>query len=117
MEEYNILPCSSQIDLTNGCNKLSITPTQKMQMSLLLSQLPEAAMSSAMPTLYSVSFPNGESPDKLMRMKQGGVSSAVMDGNKISAQASFHSLELQGLAMSCFSFMAIGSSQYFLKQI
>ena len=88
-----------------------------MQMSSLLSQLPEAVISSAMPTLYTVSFPNGGSPDKLMRMGQGGVSSAVMDGNKISAHASFHSMGLQALAMSCFTFMAVASSQYFLKQI
>ena len=117
MEEYNIFPCSSQVDLTNGCHKLSITQTQKMQMSSLLSQLPEAVISSAMPTLYTVSFPNGGSPDKLMRMGQGGVSSAVMDGNKISAHASFHSMGLQALAMSCFTFMEVASSQYFLKQI
>lgn len=116
-QTWSIVPCSNTIDVSKGYSRLELNPTQEMQVSSLLQQLPSASIAGAMPNLYTVSFPNGGSPENLMSLAQGGVSADVMGDGGIVAKASFHSMNIQALAMGCFTAMSIASSQYFLKQI
>lgn len=117
MQTFGITPCNESIDIAKGYSELELNPTQKLQIGGLIEQLPFVAVAGAMPQFYTVSFPNGGSPEMLMRMAQGGVGSSVMGEKGIVAQASFHAMNTQALAMSCFTIMSIASSQYFLKQI
>lgn len=116
-QTWNIMPCSKSIDISKGYSRLELSPTQEIQIGSLLQQLPYAAIAGAMPQLYTVSFPNGGFLHNLMQFQDGGFGSAVMNEKGITTHASFHSMNIQALAMGCFTAMSIASSQYFLKQI
>lgn len=116
-QNWEMIPCNKSIDISKDYTKLELSPSQEMQISSLIQQLPSATIAGAMPHFYTVSFPNGGSPSDLMKYSDGGYGSPVIGEKGISAHASFHSMTMQALAMQCFTAMSIASSQYFLKKI
>jgi len=113
-----IIPCNTPVDVTpaNGFTKLELSPSQRIQVSALIQQLPSVAATGVTSQLYTVQFPSGIS-GRLMELNRGGYTTTIVEEGGIVGSASLHPLTSQALAMGCFTAMSIASGQYFLKQI
>lgn len=87
-----------------------------MKLSLFIGQLPMIAAAGALTNAYIVKFPENL-PHTLMKLGQGGVSSAIMGQTGIVEHALFYKVEMMASLLSVFTAMSFASGQYFLTQI
>ena len=75
---FEITRCEENLFLENRerYTKLNLAPAQKIQISGLLQQLPQAAAAGAMTQMYVARFPEGL-PHTLTALRQGGVGSMI----------------------------------------
>lgn len=111
-----ITPCDTAI--VNENKSLAMTPSQKSQISALVSHMPELASTAVMANAYTISFPKGVN-GALMEYKAGGKGTPIVGENgKIVGHASLNEVsDSATIMMSAFSVMSILSSQYYLKEI
>lgn len=115
--EFDIKPCDiTNIEDNPKYKKLELTSGQKMKLSLFIGQLPMIAAAGALTNAYIVKFPENL-PHTLMKLGQGGVSSAIMGQTGIVGHASFYKVEMMASLLSVFTAMSFASGQYFLTQI
>lgn len=116
---FEIVPCRSQMnfDDKNRYTKLELTPAQKIHISTLAQQLPQAMAAGTMTQAYIAKFPEGL-PHTLTALRQGGFGSMIQgsDGTFVGS-ASFYSLSTQAAIMGAFTAMSAITGQYFLSQI
>lgn len=116
--DYKIRPCAPDFKASKkeGFKKMKLSSGQKMGISVMVSQLPAAVSEGVLSKSYIVKFPEGL-PHTLAKLKQGGLSTIIHDGKSIVGQASLFSTEGVAAVTGIFSFMALLSGQYFLKEI
>lgn len=117
--DFEITPQETQIALEDNSRykKLEINSGQKMQISLLLQQIPQMLASDSLSKVYKVTFPKGL-PHTLTALKQGGYASIIRGFNgKFAGTASLYPLTMQAMALGVFSAMSVITGQYFLKRI
>lgn len=112
-----ITPCNA-LDLQDGSFvKLNLSETQHTKMNAFVANIPTLLAANELAKAYVVEFPKNVT-GTLMHLKDGSVGSQVIGENgKIVAQASFHGLGDEALALNAFSVMAAATGQYFLSQI
>lgn len=115
---FEIAPCDMNYDFEDKSRfrKLELTSSQKMQMSGLMQQIPNAASASTIAQAYVARFPEGL-PHTLTALKQGGYGSMVRVDGKIAGTASFHQLTSQAAVLGAFTAMSAVTGQYFLAEI
>lgn len=117
--DFEISPCKKEMNLEDKSSyrKLELTSAQKIQISGLLQQLPQAATVGMMAQAYTVRFPEGL-PHTLMALKQGGYGSPLQGlTGKMVGSASFYPMFTQAALMGVFTTMSVVTGQYFLSQI
>lgn len=115
---FQLEPYDGMIDLedTSRFRKLSMSSAQKMQISALLQQTPQALATGTLAKAYIATFPEGL-PHVLSPLKQGGYGSLVHANGKIAGHASFYPLKVQSIALGAFTVLSAVTGQYFLTQI
>lgn len=115
---FEIVPCEMNYDFEDKSRfcKLSLTSAQKMQMSGLVQQLPNAASTATIAQAYVAKFPEGL-PHTLTALKQGGYGSMIRVDGKFAGSASFHALTAQAAVLGAFTAMSAVTGQYFLAEI
>lgn len=115
---FDIMPCDKVLDLEDHTRytKMEITPSQKMQISALMQNVPTAMVSGTLANAYRVSFPEGL-PHTLTALKQGGVGSMVKIDGKFAGSASFYEMSAQAATLGAFTAMSVATGQYFMSQI
>ena len=115
---FEIVPCDMSYDFDDKSrfHKLSLTSAQKMQMSGLVQQLPNAASTATIAQAYVAKFPEGL-PHTLTALKQGGYGSMVRVDGKFAGTASFYELTSQAAVLGAFTAMSAVTGQYFLAEI
>ena len=98
-----ITPCNA-LDLQDGSFvKLNLSETQHTKMNAFVANIPTLLAANELAKAYVVEFPKNVT-GTLMHLKDGGVGSQVIGENgKIVAQASFHGLGAEALALNAFS--------------
>lgn len=116
--DFQIEPYDGMIDLedTSRFTKLSMSSAQKMQISALLQQTPQALAAGTLAKAYTVTFPEGL-PHTLTALHQGGYGSIIRANGKIAGTASFYPLTAQAVALGAFTALSAITGQYFLTQI
>lgn len=87
-----------------------------MQICELLQHIPTVAVAGTMAGAYTVSFPKGL-PHTLMKLRQGGFGSSIMENGKIVGTASLNPMTVQATVLGVFTIMSIATGQFFLTQI
>lgn len=115
---FQIKPYDGMIDLedTTRFTKLELSPGQKMQLSALLQQIPQAITAGKLAKAYTVTFPDGL-PHVLTALKQGGYGSMIRANGHFAGSASFYPITAQAVALGAFTVMSAVTGQYFLTQI
>lgn len=115
---FQITPCDGVINLedTSRFTKLSLNSGQKMQVTALLQQMPQALATGTLAHAYTVTFPEGL-PHTLTTLKQGGYGSMIRANGKFAGSASFYPVATQAAALGAFTTMSAVSGQYYLTQI
>ena len=106
----------SSLEDNNRYKKLEVSNEQKMQISLLIQQIPQLLAADKLSNVYKVSFPKGL-PHILTALKQGGYGSMIRNSGKFAGTASLYPLTMQAVTLSAFSAMSAITGQYFLKKI
>ena len=115
---FQIEPYDGMVDLkdTSRFTKLELNSCQKMQVSALLQQVPQALAAGTLANAYTVTFPEGL-PHTLTVLKQGGVGSMIHVDGQFAGTASFYPITAQAAALGAFTAMSAVTGQYFLTQI
>lgn len=115
---FQIEPYDGMIDLENSSRykKLDLSSGQKMQVSALLQQTPQALAAGTLANAYTVRFPEGL-PHTLTALKQGGYGSMIRANGQFAGSASFYPIAAQAAALGAFTAMSAVTGQYFLTQI
>lgn len=115
---FEIAPCDMNYDFEDKSRfrKLDLTSAQKMQMSGLMQQLPNATSAATMAQAYVARFPEGL-PHTLTALKQGGYGSMIRVDGKFAGSASFHAMTSQAAVLGAFTAMSAVTGQYFLAEI
>lgn len=115
---FEIVPYGGPLDLddTSRFKKLELGPAQKMQVGVLVQQIPAIMATDTMAQAYVAKFPQGL-PHTLTALGQGGVGSMIQENGRYVGSASFYSLMPQAAVMGAFTAMSIASGQFFLAQI
>lgn len=120
LDGCEILPLDDNVDLDNKdkFTKLSLTKSQHIQVSALMSQLPALASADMLSKTMMLRFPDGVQ-GVLMQLKNGGYSTTLrnVETGKITGTAWLESAAPQEVCLAAFSAMSIASGQYFLAQI
>lgn len=116
--EFQIIPCEGDLALDDPTRyaKLPLSTGQKMQMSALLQQMPQAMAAGTLAGAYTVRFPAGL-PHTLTALRQGGYGSMISSGGEFVGSASFYPVAAQAAALGAFTAMSAVTGQYFLSQI
>ena len=117
--DFEISPCKKEMNLEDKSSyrKLELTSAQKIQISGLLQQLPQATTMGMMAQSYTVRFPEGL-PHTLTALKQGGFGSMIQGSSgSFAGSASFYSMSAQAAVMGAFTVLSAVTGQYFLAQI
>ena len=116
--DYKIRPCAPDFKVSKkeGYKKLKLSSGQKMGISAIVSQLPAAVSEGVLSQSYIVKFPEGL-PHTLTKLKQGGFGTMIRDDTGFVGTASLFSTKGVVAMTGLFSFMAVLSGQYFLKEI
>ena len=114
---FSIATLPSHFDMRQA-TKLPIAPSEQLQINSLIRHLPSLMTSELSSDLYVIEFPKGL-PHTLMNLKQGGVSTTIInpDTNRIAGSASLHSLSAYGAVLGAFTAMSIATGQFFLTEI
>lgn len=118
MSQYDIeiTPLNTKLD-TSKLHKLDLANDAKSIMSPFVRELPALYSSGVMQNAYILKFPAGL-PHQLMQLKQGGVSSTIVnESHKIAGQASLYKISNPALILNTFTIMSIATGQYFLSEI
>jgi len=115
---FQIAPYDGMVDLedTSRFTKLALSSGQKMQVSALLQQAPQALAAGTLANAYTVTFPEGL-PHTLTALKQGGYGSMIRANGQFAGSASFYPVAAQAAALGAFTAMSAVTGQYFLTQI
>lgn len=115
---FDIIPCENALDLKDKSRfeKLSLTSEQKIQVSALSQQVPQAIATGTMAQAYIATFPEGL-PHTLTALRQGGVGSPIRGETGFIGSASFYSLSTLAALMGAFTVVSAVTGQYFLSQI
>lgn len=116
---FEITCCEENLFLENRerYTKLDLAPAQKIQISGLLQQLPQAAAAGAMTQMYVARFPEGL-PHTLTALRQGGVGSMIQGADgRIVGHASFCSVSAPAALLGAFTALSAVTGQYFLSKI
>ena len=116
--DFEITPCERNYDFEDKARflKLNLTSGQKMQMSGLMQQIPNAMSAATIAKAYVAKFPEGL-PHTLTALKQGGYGSMVRVDGKFAGTASFYELTSQAAVLNAFTAMSAVTGQYFLAEI
>ena len=115
---FQITPYDGMVDLEDKSRftKMPLSSGQKMQISALLQQTPQALAAGTLANAYAVTFPEGL-PHTLTALKQGGYGSMIRSNGQFAGSASFYPLTAQAAALGAFTAMSAVTGQYFLSQI
>lgn len=115
---FSIAPCERNYDFDDKSrfHKLNLTSSQKMQMSGLMQQIPNATSAATIAKAYVAKFPEGL-PHTLTALKQGGYGSMVRVDGKFAGTASFYELTSHAAVLNAFTAMSAVTGQYFLAEI
>lgn len=114
MSQYDIeiTPLNTKLD-TSKLHKLDLANDAKSIMSPFVRELPALYSSGVMQNAYILKFPAGL-PHQLMQLKQGGVSSTIVnESHKIVIPLTLH-LEISFATPSHLTYSSHGKTQYFL---
>jgi len=114
--DIEITPCEDTYIDRAEYQKAELSPSQKSQMSMLVSQMPTLLAADALSRAYTVRFPSGL-PHTLMTYKNGGVGSPIMGEHGIIGHAGFYEMSAAAAMMSAFSTMSLVTGQYFMTEI
>ena len=114
---FEIASCDLNTIVPGAYMNLNVSKIQKSQIGLLQSQLPTIAETEIMANAYIVKFPEGL-PHTMMQLKQGGVSTTLVnDNHKIAGTASLFEIGPAAAIASCFSVMSFATGQYYLQNL
>lgn len=118
---FDIVPCPSSFQLSDPTQykKIELSSGQKAQMNQLIQVFVQGATTGIMANSYIAKFPEGL-PRTLMRLKQGGFASKIVNvnnHNNILGDASFYSISSSATLLGAFTTMSAVTGQYFLAEI
>lgn len=113
--DFSIQPLPTQLDF-NDRTRFAKLDIDKSHLSMFTQQILPAAATGMLANAYSVKFPEGM-PHTLMKLKDGGVGSAIMGEKGIIGQAPFHRMIAPAVIMGVFTVMSAVTGQYFLAEI
>ncbi len=116
---FNIEPFEplSTVSSNSNYTKLSLSPSDKAQISVLAQQFPEMGITAASNQLYLMTNPKGLKGVQ-MSLKQGGVSTVVKGSDgKIVGTTSLYSAAPAAAFLGAFTVMAVATGQYFMSMI
>ena len=116
---FSLDPCDSSVDLTDSRKfmRLPMNDEQRLQLSVLMQQLPQAMAAGTLANAYIARLPKGL-PHTLSRLKRGGYFTALRgEGGRFVGSAELHPLGAQAAVLGAMAAMGAVSGQYFLTQI
>lgn len=117
ISNFTVMPYDISSMVPSQYTELELSKSQKSQLAMIQSSLPEVAENAVTINSYIAKFPDGL-PHTMVKLKQGGVGSTVLDSKrKFAGSASLYSTQSLGVICSCFSLMSFVTGQYYLENL